>query len=307
MRDPGCGHLLEDGVVLRVTNQILFKQALGDTQKILGRIEQQQRTISSGLRVQRPSDDPAALGGIMRSSSSLRALEQYQENLASARARLSTEHSVLDQLTNTLIRAKELAVAQGGSASSPETRAAAKAEVDALREHVIGLANTQFAGSYMFAGDYADTRPFSDTGIDPARPPTGELKVEGGAGAFYLANHNGQEIFVDSGILDALENLSLGLENDSDDDIRAAITDLDTAFKSVQGTTAELGARMTKVDTALENLSALEVNLRTLRSDLQDADIEEAVTELVNQQVTYQAAMLANSRILSMTLTDYLR
>ncbi len=292
---------------MRITNQVLFLQALGSTQDTLSQIEKQQRVISSGLRVEKPSDDPAALGEVMRSSSGLRSLEQYRTNLATARARLSVEDGVLEQTTASLIRAKELAISQAGSTANAETRSATRKEVEGIRDFLLELGNTRFSGSYLFGGDYADTPPLTGAGTDPSRPPVGTLEVEGGAGSFYAVNHGAQEIFVDSGALDALSELALALGNDDQTAIQTSIGSLDTAFDTVQELTGELGARMNQVDTALSNLDALEVNLRTFRSELQDADLEEAISQLVSRQITYQAAMLANARILNTTLTDYLR
>ncbi len=292
---------------MRITNQVLFSQALGGTQDALGQIEKHQRTISSGLRVEKPSDDPTAVGGIMRSTSSLRALEQYRTNLSSARSRLALEDGVLDQVTNALIRAKELAVSQAGSTATAQTRSVTREEIEGIRDFLTDLGNTQFAGSYLFGGYYADSPPLGAAGTDPTRPPTGTMEVEGGAGAFYAVTHGAQEIFADSGALDALEALALALANNSAADVQAAMGELDQAFDAVQDVIGDLGARMSQVDTALSNLEALDVNLQTFRSELQDADLEEAISKLVSRQVVYQAAMLANSRIMNTTLTDYLR
>ena len=44
-----------------------------------------------------------------------------------------------------------------------------------------------------------------------------------------------------------------------------------------------------------------------LKSDVEEVDVEEAVTELVSRQTAYQAAMLATSRVMGLTLADYLR
>lgn len=57
---------------------------------------------------------------------------------------------------------------------------------------------------------------------------------------------------------------------------------------------------------AWANVEALEFNLKTLRSDLAEVDLEEALTDLVSRQTTLQAAMAAASRMLSTTLADYL-
>ena len=292
---------------MRITNQVLVNQALGSARDLMAEIGTLQREVTSGLRVVRASDDPAAAGTIMQASSNLRAVEQYQENLNLAQSRLSLENGVVDQITNALIRAKELAVSQAGADASAETRAAVQVEVDELRNFMVNLGNTQFQGSYLFGGDYADSIPFTPAGIDPLRPPAGDFQVEGGAGMFLLANHSGQEVLVDTQVLDALETLSIALGADSGPDIQAAVGDLDVAFDAVQEVIADLGGRMNRVDHALENLGSLEVELLGQRSDLQDTDMEEAITKLVNRQVTYEAAMLANSRILNLTLTDYLR
>jgi flagellar hook-associated protein 3 FlgL len=292
---------------LRVTNATLYSQALGYTQKALSDLQRAQEVVSSGLRVSKPSDDPAVLGAIMRSTSGLTALEQYKENLSSANSRLAVEDATLEQLTGVLTRVKELGISQAGGTATGETRAVVQAEVEGLRDFVIELGNTEFAGSYIFGGQYADTRPFTAAGIDPAKPPTGTQQVEGGAGAHYAVTHNGQEVFVDSGVLDALEKLATALGNNSDDEIADALKGLDHAFGAVQELTGDLGARMVQVDTALSNLDALSANLQGLRSDLQEADIEETISQLVSRQLTYEAAMAANARIMRTSLTDYLR
>ena len=292
---------------MRITNQVLYNRAVKDTRDLMSEIGKLQESISSGRRVHRPSDDPAATGGIMRTSSSLRALEQYRENVNQAQSRLSLEDRVLDQINNALTRAKELAVSQGGDTASAASREAAREEVDELREFIVGLGNTEFIGSYLFGGDYADSRPFPPSGIDPARPPAGDFEVEAAPGTYLMANHSGQEILVDTGVLDSLEALSLGLEHDSSAEIQSALGELDASMEGIRVLTADLGGRMNRVDRALESMDSLELELQSQRSSLEDTDMEEAITKLVNRQVTYQSAMLSNSRILSLTLTDYLR
>ena len=243
----------------------------------------------------------------MRSSSGLRALEQYKKNLSSAQSRLALEDQTLEEISNVLSRVKELGIGQSNATASAQTRAVTAAEVEGLRDFLVTLGNTQFAGSYIFGGQYSDAKPFTTAGADPARPPSGTHQVEGGAGTYYAVNHSGQEVFVDSGILDALEDMATAMNANSVEDMATALQGLDNAFDGIQELVGGLGARMAQVDTALSNLGALELNLQTFRSDLQDAEIEETISKLVNRQITYEAAMLTNSKILQTTLTDYLR
>ena len=82
---------------------------------------------------------------------------------------------------------------------------------------------------------------------------------------------------------------------------------LDNAFNSVQALVGDVGARGKQLDTTQQNLVAYQSNLTAFKSDLQDVDVEQAVTELTNRQMAYQAAMLATSKVMGLTLTDYLK
>lgn len=247
------------------------------------------------------------MSGVMKTTGRLRAIEQYQRNLSSGLSRLNTEDSVLQQVTNELGRARQLGLGQVGATGTPQTRAITKEEVDRILESVTALGNTQLEGKFLFGGLHSNTRPFPPTGPDPLNPPVGDREIEGDGGLLLKTNHSGQEIFIDTGALVALQDLSAALETGTSADIADAVTSVETSFERVQTLTGELGARTNRIDAARENLSALEVNLRTFRSDLQDVQLEDAVTELVSRQVAYEAALAANSRILSLTLTDYLR
>jgi flagellar hook-associated protein 3 FlgL len=292
---------------VRITNGILQKQALESLQGSLRQMADANRQVVTGLRVSKPSDDPVATGSIMSANSGLRALEQYRRNLSTASSRMSVEDGVLDHLGNVLSRARELAVSQAGDTATAQTRDTVAREIDELREFARSLANTELAGVFVFGGNYADSEPYPASGPDPLRPPAGDQQVEIAEGRTVTTNHSAQEIFVDSGVMDALERFSVALKANDVDEIRASITDLTQSHGLVQDIVGELGARQANLDVTSSNLDALEVNLQTFRSDLQDAEIERAVTELVNRQSAYQAALAANARIFSTTITDYLR
>ena len=285
---------------------MLAREAISGLDRQMRAVHEANRKISTGLRVARPSDDPVAAAGIMKSSSGLRALEQYQRNLESGRSRLNLEDSALDQIGNVLTRAKELALSQVDGVASSATRLAVKAEVDGIIDFVTGLANTQLAGSYIFGGQYADTPPYTGGALDPAKPPSGSLSLEVGAGQFQYANHSAQEIFVDTDVVESLKALSTGLGADDTSAIQASLTRIDSAFDGVQKLVGDLGARMNQMDLSLSNLESLEINLQTFRSSLADADLAEAVMDLVNRQGSLEAAMLANAKMFDLTLTNYL-
>lgn len=291
---------------MRISNGMIQARALSGLQTNMSGMARLQEQIASGRRINRPSDDPVGVGSVLQTNSSLSALTQYQRNLEAARSRQTLEEQTLGELTNVLERAKELGVAQGTATSNAQTRRVARAEVDRLIEFTQGLGNTTFQGRFLFGGQYADRMPFASTTPDPLAPPSGALRVEVGPGQVVDTNRSGQEIFVDTGVFTAMEELSTALGNDDAEAIRDALTSLDAAFAGVQELVGDVGARLNSLDVAAQNLDALEVNLESLRSSIQDTDFEEAVTELVNRQTTFQAALAANAQILGQSLADYL-
>lgn len=293
---------------LRITNQIIDRKSLEAIRRSTAGLDETATRAATGIRLHNPSDDPAAYVGVAAADRRLAGLEQYRRNIATAEARLRAEEGVLDQITDLLARARELATGQAASSGTATTRQIAKQEVDQLLGELVALGNTRHGGLYLFGGDFADTAPFSASGVTtPARPPVGGGSVEIDDGRTIPINHDGQRVFVDSGAIAALQALSDALGNDSTPDIAQALTDLNLAFDSVQDLFGEVGARVRQLETALSNIDALDITLRTQRADLAEADLEEAISALASRQTAYQAALLATARLDTLTLTDYLR
>ncbi|MGH7507053.1 MAG: flagellar hook-associated protein FlgL [Longimicrobiales bacterium] len=293
---------------MRITNNIISRQSLEGIQRNLAAMEEAQRRVTSGLRIEKPSDDPAGALGILGADRRLSALDQYGRNIGSAASRLAAEETVLDSVTGILERARSLAVSQATGTATAQTRAITKIEVDQLLSEAIALGNTQFGGAYLFGGQFADAAPFDANGAtSTARPPTGSATVENHAGQQISVQHDAIEVFVDTEALAALQDLSAGLGADDTAAIGSALTRLDTAHTNVQNVLGETGANVNQLEVAKANIDSLGVTLRTFRSDLSEVEMEEAISKLVTRQTAFQAALAATSRMISLTLTDYLR
>ena len=293
---------------MRITSNAIQQETLAAIRKGMSGLAEAQRRVASGKRVHAPSDDPVAADGILRSSRRSRALEQYARNIDRADARLRAEEGALNTLTNLMSRAKELGFIAMSATGGSATFESVKNEVDGLIEAAVQTGNTRFGAGYLFGGATADIAPFVSGGtVDPTADPSGPHQVDIGGSSWFSTNHSGQEVFVDTELFGALQDLSTAFADEDPSATGAALERLDTAFSNVQGKLAEVGARTNRLEIARSNVEALDLNLRTLRSDLEDADVEEAVTDLVGRQMAYQSALLAASKIMSTTLTDYLR
>jgi flagellar hook-associated protein 3 FlgL len=302
---------------MRITSSMMAASSLTRLQANLRSMADIQARISSGLRIERSSDDPSGASAVMQSDTALRAVAQYRRNASAAASRLTAEESAIDQLGNLLVRARELGLSQGTATANAATRLSTAAEVQQLRDAAIALGNTEFAGSYLFGGDSADVRPFDDTqpypftSMDPVtmtqRDPVGRRDVEIGTGQYLEGTRDGKQVFLDSRAFEALQGLLDGLTTNDPAAIGVAVGLVDAAHMDVQTQLGDVGARTNRLESTMVGLDVLEDNLKARRASLAETDIEQAFTELVSRQTAYQAAMLATSRISGMSLTDYLR
>jgi flagellar hook-associated protein 3 FlgL len=248
----------------------------------------------------------------------MRAVEQFRRNIGTASGRARTEEDVLGSLTTTLGRAIELGVGQSGSISNAQTRVIAKQEVDELLSYAVSLGNTRYGDEYLFGGNRSGEAPmrvppaagasFSalvDASGNPV-DPSGSIDVEVGDGHYVTANHSASEIFLDSNALNALRDLSTALGANDPAAITAATRAITTASTNVGTLIGEQGARAGKFITATDSLDSLQLTLESVRSDLRDTEVEKVMVELASRQTQYQAAMAATSRVLGLSLANYL-
>ena len=302
---------------MRVTNQIITRNSKARLQSGLQGIDRLREDISSGIRIRKMSDDPTAAGEVVRTGSSMRAISQFRRNIDLGLARASAEEAVLNQLTNSLGRAIELGIAQGSATANAQTRLIAKTEVDSLIKYAVDLGNTRLGDDYLFGGTRSGEAPmrvpptpadgFSalTDGVTPV-DPSGAIRLEIGDGAFVTPVHNGTDVFLTTDALESLRALSTALGNNDVPGIQASIDRVTAANSQVQNLLGAQGARMNELEGARTNLEGMELTLKAFRADLRDTEVDKAIAELVGKQTLYQAAMSATSRILGLSLANYL-
>ena len=281
-------------------------------------VDKAREDVSTGKRIRLMSDDPSAASEVVRSSSSLRALDQYRRNIRMGQGRAGAEEAVLDQVTNALTRGIELALAQNSSTASSQTRLIAKSEVDQLLNYAVSLGNTKFGDEFLFGGTRGNEQPLRNPAVvtDPftnlvdasSNPvnPSGSIDLEISDGKFVNPNHNATEVFLDTNALQALRDLSIALGNNNVAGINTAMASLQDANNNVQTVIGTQGSRTSEFLVTMNQLDRQEVSLTEYRSDLRDIEIEKAMIELAGRQTGYQAAMTATSRVLGLSLANYL-
>jgi flagellar hook-associated protein 3 FlgL len=149
---------------MRISTTQIYTQGLrafGTQQTKLAHLQEQ---ISTGTRITKPSDDPAASARVLELEQIKELNEQYQVNIDLAEQRLKLQDTTLDSVGNVLTRLKELVIQSNNAPMDVVSREAIATEIDQRLEQLLALGNTIDAnGDYLFAGYQNEVQPFSQT------------------------------------------------------------------------------------------------------------------------------------------------
>ncbi len=134
-------------------------------QRLQQALDYTQRQISSGRRIQNPSDDPIGSFRAIELREAISRLEQFGRNGTIISNRLSQEESALSSVNNLLNRVRELALQANNATQSDESRGLIAVEMREHLENLVQLANQQDGnGGYLFAGNLEGTKPVTRMG-----------------------------------------------------------------------------------------------------------------------------------------------
>ncbi len=120
-----------------------------------------QMQMATGKRINKPSDDPVGMAKVLTLSSDISANEQYKKNVDEALSWLETTEIAVTQLKDVMQRVRELTVRGATGTLAPEDKQAIQKEITQLKDQVVSIGNSTYAGRYIFAGYSTTTKPFS--------------------------------------------------------------------------------------------------------------------------------------------------
>ncbi len=154
----------------RVSQQSIYSTILSNLQRTFYNLTKTNESISSGKKVNRPSDDPLSGSTILSMRSVLVDIGQYQEDVSAGKNLLNLSESALSNIQNAVTEAKVLTEQMSTETYQDSNMEDAALTVDGIIDQLIQLGNTQMEGRYIFAGTKTDTAPFTkDLNILDAR------------------------------------------------------------------------------------------------------------------------------------------
>lgn len=297
---------------MRVSNQVLNNTVMGNMQRNLEKLLELQEGASSGKRINKPSDDPAGASRVINYNTAISKAGQYQRNIDNGTAFLNATETAVSSAQDVLQRAKELGLSALSETFNASDRNNMATEVEQLYEQVRQIANTKYNDRYIFAGFRTDVAPYDDAGSYIGTASTdGYMDVEIAAGNTMSINSPGYAVFGSAAdgtdILAALDDLKTAMESNDSDAIEAAVTDLDAGMDQVNDALADIGARLNRLDIAKNHFDKLLFDLAKYKSDTEDADITNIISELTLQQSMLEVSRATAARVLQQSILDFLK
>jgi flagellar hook-associated protein 3 FlgL len=157
------------------------------------KLENLQLQGSNLKKVQKPSDDPVGNMEILSIRSKKIDGEQYTRNASVAKAQLTFTENAIEELTELMVKAKELAIGQSSNIFDPSIRQSVAKEVNQLHNQSVGIANRRLGNKYIFAGHKTLTKPFNSEGNYLG--DENQTKIEVGKDVFVPITFNGKDVF----------------------------------------------------------------------------------------------------------------
>src|SRR5690606_23090646 len=250
-------------------SSIAAQRALGITKNNL---DSNLRKLSSGERITRAADDAAGLAISEKLKGHIRGLRQARRNAEDGISLVQTAEGGLNEISNIVIRLRELAV---------------QAASDTVGDTERGFSNIEFQNLLQEIQRIAQGSEFNGRKL---------LNGTGGMVDIQVGIHNDpfqDRISYDSTTADAsLEALGLTGESIANKEgEQLSLTKLDDALVRINGTRANLGALQNRLQSTSNNIAITEENFSAANSRIRDVDVAAETADMAKNNILAQAGV----------------
>jgi flagellar hook-associated protein 3 FlgL len=299
---------------MRIANKTVYENITRNLNLTSSAMFQANQVVSSAKVINKLSDDPVGLTSVLDIRSSLSNLQQLERAVNTGRSWLSMGESVLTRTEDILVQTQSLTVQMADASKGIDQRTNAAEVVDGYLRQILSLANTEVGGRYIFSGTKTDTASFFyDEG------GSGQVIYNGDDTPFSVriakdisldVGRDGEDIFGENwdgeNIFKTMIDLKTALLANDVPGIQSALDKLENHQETVRNTVADTGAKMVRLDVKEQVIQELNITYTERMSSIEDADVAEAVMHLKSKELAYQAALASSSKVLGLSLVNYL-
>lgn len=251
--------------ILNNVGALVAKRNLASSQ---GNLNTTINRLSTGLRINRASDDAAGLQISNNLRADTRVLNQARRNANDGLGRLAVMDLVSEEATNLLTRAGELAEQAASGTTTSAGRAALNQEFTEIKGALNALdSDTKFDGTAVFGTDFTVRVGEAATEV----VSVSSFGIDSGAGSLAITSN------------DLLTSNTAS----------TALTAVLSAIETVSQKRGSIGAKSARLQTIVNSLGITAENLTSAESQIRDADIASEVVNLTKFQILSQSGVSA--------------
>ena len=300
----------------RIAQESLNRTALSNINLNYKKIQETQEKLSSGKRINRPSDDPSGTRKVLGLKAEEFQVQQFLDNTETAKEQINFTSNTLESIQDIFSKIKELTIQASNDTLGQSERKIISGELDELLESVLQNANTDNNGRYIFSGTQTLTSAFTATrdsnGNISSVSYNGnneEIKYQIGPNTFIQINLPGGKLFQDNKAFSTLISLRDSLNASTFDSTAFSNlrTTMDTATDAISTEITKFGAKANRLEMTTNSLENSQTALKELISYTEDADIASLIMNLKHQENVLQSSLETGAMVIQSTLLDFLR
>ncbi|HEY1271177.1 MAG TPA: flagellar hook-associated protein FlgL [Terriglobales bacterium] len=267
--------------------------------------------ISSGQRINTPSDDPAGAAVLVRNAAKSSETDQFLRSASGLTGEMQNADSALSSVITILQRAISLGIQGGNGTSNASDRAAIANEIQGIQSELISIANLSYQGNFVFAGTASQTEPYvldatSSSGVRYTGTPSVNTVTVGDHLAVQ-ANLPGSQLFSAPGadMFQAIQDLITNLQSGTN--IDTAVNEVSTAYHHINAQRVFYGNAVNQLKSQQTFLNNQNTQLAEQVNAVAGADFAKVASDLVSAQTSREATLQAVSKTQQTNLFDYIK
>ncbi|MEZ0497279.1 flagellin [Sphingomonas sp. IW22] len=287
----------------RIATSQYFSRSLTQMSGLNVAADKLQTQIATGKKLTAASQDAAAWTQLATMKRDTADHAAAKGNIELASGILAQADSTLENITQQLQRAQELAMTVGSGTIGATERNIVADQLDIIKNDILALANQKdVRGVPMFGGGADAAFAVGADGAITYVGGTAPGTIPVADGADVQVTEDGSQL---AQMFTALEALALGIRNG--DDLGTISADLGLATDNVSAARASVGARGMRLDMEMERLDEVAIGREEARGAIEQTDVTAAITELQKTLTILSATQASFTKLSGLSLFDQLR
>jgi flagellar hook-associated protein 3 FlgL len=287
----------------RVTTLMTTQMMLQNLETSASTLSATANEVSTGLRINQPSDDPYGTGVTLQLKGQAAALNSYNTSVNDATGWAQTSTSALQSISNAVQRIRELTVEARNGTNNASNLQDDATEVSQLIDQIKGAANTQYNGQYVFGGTLTTTPPYQLGATDSYAGNANAVSRQIGPGTTIQVNADASSVLGSGGgdgkLIDTLRSIQQAMASGNTAALSSgSLSSLDSSFASLTQLQSTVGLTQQQLTQASSRIQDLQATNTKILASTQNVDIASVMTSYTTQQAAYQAALHATASIL---------